>query len=56
MQLEAAMLVPRLLAVLLTARPELQSLAADTNAVTNLCQQYTAQPPAPTSHKARQCH
>lgn len=51
MQREAALLVPRLLAVLLTARPELQPLAADTDAVTRLCQQYPAQPAAQSSHK-----
>jgi hypothetical protein len=52
MQQEAALLVPQLLAVLLTARPELQPLAADTNAVTDLCHQYCTQPSAPASQKA----
>lgn len=56
MQREAALLVPRLFAVLLTARPELQPLAADTDAVTHLCLQYTAQSPAQMSHKARLLH
>jgi hypothetical protein len=53
LQQEAALLVPQLLAVLLTARPELQPLAADTNAVTDLCQQYIAQSPVQAHQKAR---
>jgi hypothetical protein len=52
MQQEAALLVPQLLAVLLTAHPELQPLAADTNAVTDLCHQYCAQSSAAVSQKA----
>lgn len=53
LQQEAALLVPQLLAVLLTARPELQPLAADTNAVTDLCQQYIAQSSVQAHQKAR---
>jgi anion-transporting ArsA/GET3 family ATPase len=52
LQQEAALLVPQLLAVLLTARPELQPLAADTNAVTDLCQQYISQSSVQAHQKA----
>ena len=50
---EAALLVPQLLAVLLAARPELQPLAADTTAVTDLCQQYISQSSVQAHQKAR---
>ncbi len=53
LQQEAALLVPQLLAVVLTARPELQPLAADTSAVTDLCQQYILQSSVQAHQKAR---